>query len=142
MKKRIIFPAAVMLVALGLFWLMKRKARSTGPAAAGAPSVSLEVRIKHVAIHPAGDHAHLILTAVFDQSGQTPVRLEPPLVSLLTAHQTPAARYLGPMLPEPLLPGPDPAEVTSHYWLPLSDLKPPLTLQASGRSYPVKLPAR
>lgn len=142
MKKRIIFPAAVMLVALGLFWLMKRKAGNTGPAASDPHAVSLTVAINRVEVRPTGDHVHLILTAVFDQSGQTPVRLEPPLVSLLTANATPAARYLGPMLPEPLLPGPDPAEVTLHYWLPLSDLKPPLTLQASGRGYPVKLPAR
>jgi hypothetical protein len=142
MKKRIIFPAAVILVVLGIVWLMKRNSGKTGPAASDPHAVSLTVDVKRIEVLPTGEHAHLIVTAVFDQSGQTPVRLEPPLVALRTANETTAARYLGPMLPEPLLPGPDPTEVILHYWLPLSDLKPPLTLQASGRSHPVKLPAR
>jgi hypothetical protein len=142
MKTRSVIIAAALLLIVGIGWVANRRPDKIPPLTPDPHAVSLEVRINHVEIRPTGDHAHLILTAVFDQSGQTPVRLEPPLVSLFTANATPAPRYLGPMLPEPLLPGPGPAEVTLHYWLPLSDLKPPLTLQASGRSYPVALPAR
>ena len=140
MKRRIIFPAAVLMVAIGIFGLMKRNSGITRPAGSGSPAVSLEVRIKNIEVRRSGDHAQLILTAVFDQSGQTPVRLEPPLVSLLKANQTPSARFIGPMLPDPVLLSREPAEVTLHYWLPLSDMKSPLTLEASGRKYPVELP--
>jgi hypothetical protein len=139
-KTRTIIVAASLLLTVGIIWLMLRRSDKGSPVLSDPHAVSLEVRINHVEIRPTGDHAQLILTAVFDQSGQTPVRLEPPLLSLLTADGKPVAKYLGPMLPEPVLPGPDPAEISLHYWLPLSDLKPPLTLQASGRSYPVNLP--
>ena len=136
-----VITAAVLLSVAALGWLIMERPDKSGPVSSGNHAVSLEVRIKHVEVRRTGDHAQLILTAVFDQSGRTPIRLEPPLVSLLTARQTPVARFIGPMLPEPVLTGEESTEVTLHYWLPLPDLNAPLLLEASGRRYPVKFPA-
>ena len=143
MKTGTVLITASLLLAVGAGWVVWRHSEQGGPVYSGAPAVSLEVRINNVEIQPIGDHAHLILTAVFDQSGTTPLRLEPPLVSLLaTPDQTPAPRYLGPMLPDPVLAGSEPAEIMLHYWLPLSDLKFPLTLHAAGQRHPLTLPSR
>lgn len=142
-KTRTAFLAASLLLVAGMGWVILRRSDQGGPISSDLPTVSLEVRISRVETLPTGDHAHLILTAIFDQNGETPLRLEPPLVSLLaTSTLTPVARYLGPMLPEPVLAGSEPTEVTLHYWLPLSDLKSPLTLDAAGRRYALAVPGR
>jgi len=142
-KTRTVLLAASLLLAVGIGWVILRRSDKRGPISSDPQAISLEVRINNVEILPTGDHAHLILTGVFDQNGQTPIRLEPPLVSLLaTPNPTPVARYLGPMLPEPVLAGSEPTEVTLHYWLPLSDLKSPLTLDAAGRRYSLAVPGR
>ncbi len=140
MQHRVVTLTATLMLVIGVGTVVKcRSGRTPGPLA-DPPTVALEVQIKSIEVRPTGDFAQLILKAVFHQNGQTPLRLEPPLVSLITASQAPAARYLGPMLPEPVLSGPGPAEVTLHYWLPVSDLKAPLNLVVSGRSHPVELP--
>ena len=142
-KTRTAFLAASLLLLAGMGWVILRRSDQGGPISSDLPTVSLEVRISRVETLPTGDHAHLILTAIFDQNGETPLRLEPPLVSLLaTSTLTPVARYLGPMLPKPVLAGSEPTEVTLHYWLPLSDLKSPLTLDAAGRRYALAVPGR
>ena len=140
MKTR--FPAVLLLLVAGLAWVVRERSIKTKGDSTGMPAYAMEVKIKSVEVRPVGDHAQLVLTAVFDQSGEAPVRLEPPLVSLLTAGQTAAPRFIGPLLPEPVLAGPEPAEIALHYWLPLADLKTPLDLQAAGRRYPVDLPGR
>lgn len=130
--------AALLLLAAGLVWIVRERLIRTEDGTSG--TLALEVNIKSIEVRPTGDHAWLVLTAVFDQSGEAPVRLEPPLVSLLTARQTAAPRFIGPLLPEPVLAGPEPAEITLHFWLPLTDLKTPLILEAAGHRYPVDLP--
>lgn len=140
MKPRVIL-AAVLLLVVVLGWLIKRDSNKAGPGSCVPHAVSLEVGIHSVEVRRSGDHAQLIVRAVFDQSGTTPVRLEPPLVSLLTAHQTTAPRFMGPMLPDPVLTGAEPQEVMLHYWVPSADLKSPLVLEASGHRYPLVLPS-
>jgi hypothetical protein len=88
-----------------------------------------------------GSHAHLVLTAQFSQAGSSPLRLEPPLLSLLTAQGTIAPRYLGPLLPEPVIVNRGPAQVTLHYWLPLAELGQSMTLEAGGKRYRLNVPA-
>ena len=76
----------------------------------------------------------------FSQTGSSPVRLEPPLLSLLTAQGIAVPRYLGPLLPEPVLAKQAPARITLHYWLPLADLGAGMTLEAGGKRYSLKVP--
>jgi hypothetical protein len=127
----------ILLSAAGLGRLLRPRPATPPPVLPGEPAISLEVRIKKLTIRRIGDHAQATLTASFDQSGQTPVHLEPPLVSLLTASGTPVPRYVGVLLPEPILTGPDATEVVLHYWLPTADLEGPLTLEATGKRYPL-----
>ena len=142
MKSRLPITATVLLLlAAALGWHLKT--RASKPSAAGAvptTAVVLSVVIKKVSIRRTDGHVQLSLTAIFTQNGQAPLRLVPPLVTLLTANQTPVPRYLGPMLPEPVLPGPCPTELTLHYWLPASDLSSPLNLSAGGQQHPLPAP--
>lgn len=140
MKSRPLMIAVGLLLAVGVGWLVLKNPSASPPGSSGPGPVALDVEIKSVAVQKTGDHGQLILTASFQQSGQTPIRLEPPLVELHTTNGKTAPRYLGPFLPEPVLSGAGPAVVILHYWLPLSDLSGPLTLEASGQQYPLVLP--
>ena len=142
MKSRLPITATVLLLlAAALGWHLKT--RASKPNAAGAvptAAVVLSVVIKKVSIRRTDGQVQLSLTAIFTQNGQAPLRLVPPLVTLLTANQTPVPRYLGPILPEPVLPGTGPTELTLHYWLPASDLSSPLNLSAGGQQHPLPAP--
>ena len=139
MKTRIL-SATILLLMVGIGWIIQRPTREVRNGTSGSPSVALEVQPKAIVVHRAGGHAQLILTAEFRQSGVAPVRLEPPLVALLTADEKPAARFLGPLLPEPVLAGSGPSDITLHYWIPIADLKGPVLLEAAGKRYPLTLP--
>ena len=137
--RKCVMPAGALLLIAGIVWLARCSADKSGPLVTDSQPVTLSVQIRSVEVRRTGDHAQVIVTALFDQSGQTPIRMNPPLVSLLTANQTAAQRFIGAMLPEQVLTGGDPAEVALHFWLPAADLNAPLTLAASGRQYPVIL---
>lgn len=130
--------AALLLLVFGLGWWFKARTARLPAAWNRGHAAALEVQLKKLTVQRLGDHAHLTLSAEF--RAPSPVRLEPPLVSLLTARQTPAPRFIGPMLPEPLLKGSGPAELALHYWLPVADLQGPLLLEAAGNRYPLTSP--
>ena len=86
----------------------------------------------------AREGAQLVIAARFQQSGQTVLRLESPLVVLRPENGTPAYRYLGPFLPEPVLSGPGPALVSLSWWVQTEDLTGEVFLEVSGKAFPVK----
>ena len=83
-------------------------------------------------------NAQLVMAARFQQSGLTVARLEPPLLVLRPENGTPANRYLGPFLPEPVLSGPGPALVSLSWWVQTEDLTGQMFLEVSGKAFPVK----
>ncbi len=123
----------VLLLVLGIATLLLLTRGSRSPAS------GLQARLKSLTIEPQGAHAHLILTAAFRQSGSGPLHLTPPVLTLLAADGQPVPAYLGPLLPEPVLKGAGPADLSLHYWIPLTRLTSPLTLDVSGTAHPIPL---
>ena len=102
------------------------------------PAVSLRVEIQSLTLRREGRSAQLVIAARFQQSGQTVLRLESPLVVLRPENGTPAYRYLGPFLPEPVLSGPGPALVSLSWWVQTEDLTGEVFLEVSGKAFPVQ----
>ena len=139
MKQRLL-TAFLLLVITVVLWRMTRPTKPPAPNRNEAEAISLTVDIQKLTVRKTGGHGHLSLTALFQQSGAAPLRLVPPLVSLRTASGESTPRFIGPLVPEPVLPDRNPAAVTLHYWLTETDLAGPLTLEAGGQKYPLPTP--
>jgi len=131
--------SAAGILCLGLAWWMHQQAAELPGTVRGQVDRGLLVKDPRLFLSKVGSHAHLVLTAEFSQTGSSPLRLEPPLLTLLTAQGSAAPRYLGPLLPEPVLANPAPARITLHYWLPSADLGTAMILEAGGKRYPLKV---
>ncbi|MES2709797.1 MAG: hypothetical protein V4726_24580 [Verrucomicrobiota bacterium] len=98
---------------------------------------TLQAQVMRVEVRRVEGHAQLTVTGNFRQEGSSPLRLEPPLVSLLVAGPDgggvhPGERFTGAFLAEPVLPDATAATVALHYWLPVAELGGLLSLIVDG----------
>lgn len=136
-RTKTILAAALAGAGLLTAWLVQRSVVTTGSNPL-VPALSADV--KSLTVRHDGDHAQLSLTAIFQQDGTSPIRLEPPLITLHGADGKPLPRFIGPMLQDPVLPGAAPLEITLHYWLPTAALKTSPVLETAGTSHRLTIP--
>ncbi len=139
MKNRALVLATFLLVGAVVGWKVFRGSTAAGPKLGDRTATDLVAEVNQVSLEASGDHAHLVLTITFQQNGRTAVRLEPPLVRLRTGDGESVPRYLGPLLPEPVLTGAGPTPVALHYWMPLAKGKQGLMLEVGGKRHAVAL---
>ena len=136
--RKLLIPASFLIAVIAGVTVLRHSRNPAASSRIAPPAVSVQVEVQSLALRRESRGAQLVLAARFQQSGSTVVRLEPPLVVLRPENGTPADRYLGPFLPEPVLSGPGPALVSLSWWIKAEDLTGSLFLEVSGKSLPVK----
>ncbi len=136
--RKLLIPAGFLIAGIAGVTALRHSRNQGSSSRIAPPAVFLRVEVQSLTLRREGRSAQLVIAARFQQSGQTVVRLEPPLVVLRPENGTPADRYLGPFLPEPVLSGPGPAHVSLSWWIKAEDLTGEVFLEVSGKSIPVK----
>ena len=136
--RKLLIPAGFLIAVIAGIMVLRDSRNHASSSRIAPPAVSLQVEVQSLTLRREGRGAQLVLAARFQQSGSAVLRLEPPLVVLRPENGTPADRYLGPFLPEPVLSGPGPAHVSLSWWVPAEDLTGAVFLEVSGKSLPVK----